>query len=82
LRKELFPVSEVTSQRGARLLSKGEVLDKVGVTYPIIWKWMREGKFPRSVELGGKVAWHEHEVDSWIANLPRRRLKGDAVNTG
>jgi hypothetical protein len=25
---------------------------------------------------GGKNAWLEHEVDGWIANLPRRRLKG------
>jgi predicted DNA-binding transcriptional regulator AlpA len=37
-----------------RIVSKPEVLDRVGVTYPTIWTWMREGKFPRSRELGGK----------------------------
>src|SRR2546428_5872334 len=58
---------------GARLLSKSDVLDKVGVTYPTIWKLMRQGTFPRSVVVGGKVAWLEHEVDEFIANLPRRR---------
>jgi len=37
---------------------------------------MRQGTFPRSVVVGGKVAWLEHEVDEFIAKLPRRRLKG------
>jgi predicted DNA-binding transcriptional regulator AlpA len=61
-----------------RLISKGEVLDRVGVTYPTIWAWMRGGKFPRSRDLGGKIGWIESEIDDWIANLPVRRLKGDA----
>ena len=39
---------------------------------------MRDGKFPRSRELGGKSAWLESEVEAWIASLPTRRLKGDA----
>ena len=58
-----------------RLISKPEVLDRVSVTYPTIWTWMREGKFPRSREIGGKVAWIESEVEEWIAALPVRRLK-------
>jgi predicted DNA-binding transcriptional regulator AlpA len=70
------PAGDVVVRPGARLLSKGEVLDKLGVTYPTVWKLMREGAFPRSVVVGGKVAWLEHEVDEFIANLPRRRLKG------
>jgi predicted DNA-binding transcriptional regulator AlpA len=67
-----------TEQQGQlRLLSKPEVIDRVGVTYPTIWQWMREGKFPRSRELGGRSAWLESEVDAWIINRPTRRLKGD-----
>jgi prophage regulatory protein len=58
-----------------RLISKPEVLDRVGVTFPTIWKWMREGKFPRSRELGGKTAWIEAEVEAWIAGLPERKYK-------
>jgi prophage regulatory protein len=64
---------------GFRLLSKPEVLDRVGVSYPCIWSWMRQGKFPRSRDLGGhRIAWLESEVNEWISNLPVRRLKGDA----
>jgi predicted DNA-binding transcriptional regulator AlpA len=67
---------------GVRLLSKGEMLDKVGVTYPTIWKLMRAGAFPRPVVIGsspgGKNAWFEHEVDAYLATLPRRRMQGHA----
>lgn len=31
-----------------RLLSKSEVCDRVGATFPTIWQWMRDGKFPRA----------------------------------
>ena len=62
---------------GIRLMPKPKVLEAVGVTYPTLWKWMREGKFPRSRQVGGKTAWIEAEVEAWIANLPVRRLKGD-----
>jgi prophage regulatory protein len=62
-----------------RLLSKPEVLYRVGVTFPTIWKWMRAGNFPRARELGpGKSCWVESEINQWILNRPIRRLKGDA----
>jgi predicted DNA-binding transcriptional regulator AlpA len=60
-----------------RLVLKPEVLDRVNVTYPTLWQWMREGKFPRSRKLGGKVAWVEREINEWILARPLCRLKGD-----
>jgi prophage regulatory protein len=71
-------------KKSTRLIFRPEVVDRVGVTYVTIWQWMQAGKFPRSLALGGpgranRVAWHEHEIDAWLANLPRRRLKGDKV---
>ena len=60
-----------------RLISKPEVLDRVGVTFPTLWAWMRAGVFPRSRDLGGKACWLESEIDAWIENRPIRRLKGD-----
>jgi prophage regulatory protein len=61
-----------------RLLSKREVLYRVGVTFPTIWNWMRAGKFPRARELGpGKSCWVESEINEWILSRPIRRLKGD-----
>ena len=60
-----------------RLISKAELLEKIGVTFPTIWKWMRAGKFPRGREIGGKTMWIEADVEAWILAQPARRLKGD-----
>jgi prophage regulatory protein len=61
-----------------RLITKAEVLRRVPYTYPTLWKMMKENKFPRSCDAGGKACWHESEVNSWIRNRPRTVLKGDA----
>src|SRR6478672_6963776 len=42
---------------GAHLLSKRQVLAIVGVSYPTIWAWMRQGTFPRSRAVGGRSMW-------------------------
>jgi len=62
---------------GVRLLSKTEILDITGVSFPTIWAWMRAGSFPRSRVAGGKSVWRSDEVDAWLAELPVRKLKGD-----
>ncbi len=60
-----------------RLIPKREVMARVGVTYVTIWRWMREGTFPRSRVVGYQSMWFESEVDAWIADRPIRELKGD-----
>jgi predicted DNA-binding transcriptional regulator AlpA len=62
-----------------RLLDKREILAITGVTYPTIWKMMRDGSFPRGRVVGGKSKWRSDEVDEWLEGLPIRRLKGDEV---
>jgi prophage regulatory protein len=60
----------------ARLLDKEEVLRRVPLTYPTIWKMMREDKFPRSRLSGtSKTVWLEDEVEQWIRNRPLQELK-------
>lgn len=64
-----------------RLLSRAEVLAIVGVTYPTLWWWVKEGHFPAPRVLGfkgtkGRIGWVEFEVQSWIVALPKRFPKG------
>ena len=70
------------SQAPPRLLSKSEILAITNVTFPTIWQWMRDGKFPRSRVSGGsassKSMWLSTEIEDWLAGLPVRPLKGDA----
>jgi predicted DNA-binding transcriptional regulator AlpA len=58
-----------------RLLTRAEVLERVPVSFPTIWAWMREGKFPPARHLGVKTFWLESEVDAWIRGLPLREYK-------
>jgi prophage regulatory protein len=71
------PPARDAKPEGRRLLKKKQVLKKVGVSYPTIWKWMRDGTFPRSREMGGLAVWFEDEIDEWLASLPPSQLKGD-----
>jgi len=67
---------------GVRLLSRAEVLAVVNVSYPALWKWMRDGRFPRARIVGAsgstKRMWLSTEVAAWLSNLPPTRSKGDA----
>jgi prophage regulatory protein len=64
--------------KARRLLRKKEVLARVPLSYPALWKRMTEGKFPRSHDMGnGTPGWFEDEVDAWMQSLPVIRLKGD-----
>jgi predicted DNA-binding transcriptional regulator AlpA len=59
-----------------RLLPQREVCALVGVTAPTLWKWTRDGKFPKArVMNGGKLGYLAHEVEEWIRALPVQELK-------
>jgi prophage regulatory protein len=60
----------------SRLIDREELLRRVPVTFMTIYNWMRDGKFPMSRDIGGKVAWVETEVQAWIDARPKSRLKG------
>ena len=66
-----------------RLLSRVEVCDLVGLSYPTVWAKMQRGEFPRSVALGthprSGVRWRLSAIEKWIADLPVAPLKGDKV---
>lgn len=49
------------------------------MSFPTVWKLIREGRFPRPrvVAQGGKVCWLESEVSAWIVSLPTRKYRGD-----
>jgi predicted DNA-binding transcriptional regulator AlpA len=47
------------------------------VSYPTIWSWSKQGRFPAARSLGfghdGRVGWLESEVDEWIRSLSVRQ---------
>jgi predicted DNA-binding transcriptional regulator AlpA len=71
------PVEVARPPPTLRLLSRREVCERLGgISYPTIWKWMREGRFPKARVLnGGKLGWIESEIEEWIRGQPLQTLK-------
>ena len=44
-----------------------EVIHRVGVSRPTIYRWMREGTFPKQIAIGANsVVWLESDVTKWM----------------
>jgi len=54
--------------RIAELASSPKKAGILPVSPATIWRWVRDGKFPKPLKLGPCVTdWHTHEVDAFIA---------------
>jgi prophage regulatory protein len=54
------------------ILTKREVVARTSLSPATIWRRMKAGDFPMSVQLTpGKVGWHEVDVDQWLKSRPR-----------
>ena len=50
-----------------RFLRISEVIRRVGVSRPTIYRWMREGTFPKQIAIGANsVVWLESDVTKWM----------------
>jgi prophage regulatory protein len=54
-----------------RYLRPAEVARMFGVAPMTIWRWERDGKFPKREEIGpNSVGWPEHVILAWAKNRP------------
>ncbi|MGK2911267.1 MAG: helix-turn-helix transcriptional regulator [Sphingobium sp.] len=51
------------------LYSYDDITKIAKVTRKTIWKWAREGKFPKPRKCNGMVRWRASDVDAWVAAL-------------
>lgn len=59
-----------TPQKAERLLRQAEVRQRVGLSRSSLWRWEREGKFPRRRRIGrNTVGWMESEVDAFVERV-------------
>ena len=60
---------EISDQPGARFLRLIDVQQRVGLGRSTIYRWMDQGKFPKSHSVGGYAArWLESDIDDWMAS--------------
>lgn len=67
-------VSENSSSKPAKVLSNSDVCRKVNLSSSSLWRYVKSGLFPASIELGpNRVGWIESEVDAWIEAKAQNR---------
>lgn len=70
-------MNEWISAQPRRLLRLPAVCKKVGLSPTSVWRGVREERFPAPVSIGLQaVAWHESEIDDWIASRPPAASRG------
>ncbi len=53
----------------ARIIRLQEVMTKTGLSEATIGRRIKDGTFPKSINLGGRLrGWLKSEVDKWIAD--------------
>lgn len=58
-----------------RILRVREVAGRSGISRSLIYKFVREGKFPPGVKIGERaVGWLESDVEGWITGRSVNRL--------
>jgi prophage regulatory protein len=55
-----------------RMVSKREVVSITGLSGVTIWRRMKAGDFPLSLQLTpSKIGWFLHEIEAWVDSRPR-----------
>lgn len=58
---------------GERLLPRRELRNLVPVSDMTIWRWERDGQFPRHLSINSRNYWRFSEISDWID----RKKKGE-----
>ena len=63
-----------------RLLRRQEVETRCGIARTTIYRLMRAGEFPTSLQIGPRaVRWRALEIEAWLAGRPRATGEGVAA---
>ncbi|WP_417723386.1 helix-turn-helix transcriptional regulator [Salipiger sp.] len=64
-------------------LNVQQVAERLGVSAASIWRWKRDGDFPRAVKLGGRTTrWKLADVEAWEASRQFTFARGLLVPPG
>ncbi len=58
----------MTISSESHYLSVDQVATRFGVSKDSIWRWKRDGEFPKAYKLGGRTArWRLSDIEEWEA---------------
>lgn len=70
------------TEPSSSLVSRREAIQRSTLSAVTLWRWEREGKFPRSIKVSARrVAYRREEFEAWLADPEnfRRQLTGGRV---
>lgn len=63
-------------------LKDTEVAVRYGVSRPTIWRWTKNGKFPKPVKLGaGSTRWRASDLEAWENQFRHEVIVQSVVST-
>ena len=66
---DVSKLDAVGSERPTRLIRIKEVQYRTGLGRSTIYRWMAQGRFPKSKKLGRhSVAWLQDEIETWVVS--------------
>lgn len=51
------------------LLTIKQIQEQIQASRVSIWRWEKEGKFPKHIKLGRSIRWRESDIQAWIDGL-------------
>jgi len=59
-----------SGRESPRILRLHQVIERVGLSRSSIYKFIKDGKFPKQISLGERaIGFYQHEIDHWINEL-------------
>lgn len=74
-RRESDDDYEPAPRSGDHFLSKRDLEKKVCLTFPYVWRLIRDDKFPKGRAIGSRTVWLNSEVEAWMRERPVREYK-------
>ena len=73
LSREIIAVRHIERNLKRNIIRRAALKKRIGLSDATIWRYERDGKFPKRVVLSdsGMVGWFEDEIDRWIADRLR-----------
>jgi predicted DNA-binding transcriptional regulator AlpA len=66
--------STIQEAPAIRVIPPNDAADRAGVSVRSLQRYVREGSAPTPVQISkGRIGFFEHEVQAWLAALPRTR---------
>jgi predicted DNA-binding transcriptional regulator AlpA len=57
-----------------KVIPSKDTAERAGISVRSLQRYVREGEAPTPVKISkGRIGFYEHEVQAWLANLPRTR---------